>query len=158
ALDTHFLMADRNGLLHMLGDDVLAQPRPARGAPLHAYAHLLLGARHRVVGHIRGLPRGGPATLRLTGFARHPGGTARTFGGLAPGFSGTTRGLGGPGGTFGGPGLRPRLVPGHAVVVVQPLLLRDRQVPSGLDIDTGRVLDLALGEGDLEVVLDQSRI
>ena len=50
ALDAQLLALDRDGLLHVLGHDVLAQAGAARLALRRADAQLLLGARHRVVG------------------------------------------------------------------------------------------------------------
>src|SRR4051794_15944730 len=50
ALDAQLLTLDGDGLLDLLGHDVLAQPRAAGLAALGPDAQLLLGARHRVVG------------------------------------------------------------------------------------------------------------
>ncbi|MCY1377498.1 hypothetical protein D9M69_650730 [compost metagenome] len=49
ALNADFFALHRNGLGHVLGGDVLAQPRPSGGLPFVADVEALLRAGHGVV-------------------------------------------------------------------------------------------------------------
>jgi hypothetical protein len=128
AFDADLLPAHRHGLLHFLGDDVLAQPRPTRLAALGADVHAFLRARHGVIAADAGV-RGAGHAGRLAGVGVGPAARA----GLV--------------------GLLPGRVPVDAVVLVQAVLLLFGEVAAGVDVDVGGVLDRVLGVEVLQMVL-----
>src|SRR3954453_20699779 len=116
ALETDLLVADRDGLRDVLGDDVLARPGAARLAGLRTDLQALLRARHGVVrgragGVVADLP-GGARRGRGATLVHHAGPDAGADGVVGPGAGAHVSGTGGV---------------GEAVVRVEPLLLLRRQ-------------------------------
>jgi hypothetical protein len=124
ALDADLLALHRNCRGHVLGDDVLAQPGPARLALGRADRKLLLRTRHRVVGLGTAdvTPDGLLVAIRVRAALRQPG-------------------------------VRARLAVGDAVVGVQRRLVLLGELAVGLHLRRVLDLLLAVGRDDVVPVV-----
>src|SRR4051794_19459331 len=133
ALDAQLLTLHGDGLLDLLGHDVLAQPRAAGLAALGPDAQLLLGARHRVVGgRTAGVVADGAAAAGVAVDV-----DVLTAAGVEAALAVVAQAE-----ALGAVLARPLAVVAATVVLVQALLLLGRQLAVGVEVR--RVLDLAL--------------